>query len=259
MIYYIEIETCNQCNRACHWCVYGNNVEFRNRKIEYLDTIYIKKVVEELKEHHFTGSISLHSMNEPLLDDRIKEGTLIQLCKNIMGDKVKLNIVTNGDLLTEEILCKMIKSGLDAICISCYDNTIFDKARMLYEKYHKQINFTIYDYRENRKFNNRAGNVPMNGVYKQTYSWCLLPACTSIIGWNGEVRLCCNDATGKLRLGNIKEQKLFDILNSKKMKEYRRIITKERNEISPCDQCNYPGIQLPMQTNDNGITTFLDM
>lgn len=56
MVNYLEIETCNFCNRACSWCFFGNMEEFKNRKLEYLDTNYIKKIIQELKEHDYSGN-----------------------------------------------------------------------------------------------------------------------------------------------------------------------------------------------------------
>lgn len=248
MINYIEIETCNVCNRACSWCLYSTVEEYKNRKLEYLDTNYIIKVMEELKEHDFSGIVSLFSINEPLLDERIRDGTLMRLCRNILTDKIKINIVTNGDFLTDEVLYTMIESGLDIINISCYDDEIFGKANMLYKIYSDKIKFTIYDFRKTNYFNNRAGKVPFGEKNNHTYSFCLYPAFNAYIGWDGEIRLCCNEATRQIRFGNIKNQNLYDILNSKKMRECKRIIVNDRNKFPICSKCNCTGIRLPMDT-----------
>lgn len=37
------------------------------------------------------------------------------------------------------------------------------------------------------------------------------------------------------------------------MKEYRRIITKDRNKISPCNQCNFIGFRVPMEKTIEGV------
>lgn len=253
MLNYIELETCNICNRSCPWCFFGNKDEFRNRKQEYLDTYYIKKLLEELREHSYSGIISLFSVNEPLLDVRIRDGTLIRLCRNILNEKARINIVTNGDFLTDEVLCTMINAGLDLLNISCYDDEMLIKARTFYKTYNKQVKFTIYDYRRPESFNNRAGNVPVGGEYNQTHSICMSPLFTSVIGWDGEIRLCCNDVLGEVKFGNIKNQNLYDILNSRKMKEYRKIITKDRNQVFPCNKCNFIGYRLPMDNAIDGV------
>jgi 2-iminoacetate synthase ThiH len=96
MFNYLEIETCSLCNRTCPWCLFGQLPNFRGDQLQFLDTFYIEKILSELNQNRFKGVISLYSMNEPLLDERIKNGYLFQLCRNILTDTdVKIKINTN--------------------------------------------------------------------------------------------------------------------------------------------------------------------
>ena len=65
-----------------------------------------------------------------------------------------------------------------------------------------------------------------------------MPFFQTVIGWDGEVRICCHDALNKIKIGNIKNEGLLDILESKIAKKYRNDILLNRKEIYPCNICN---------------------
>lgn len=240
MFNYLEIETCSLCNRKCPWCLFGQLPNFRGDKLQFLDTVYIEKILNELNQNQFKGVISLYSMNEPLLDERIKDGSLFRLCRNILSNTdVKIKINTNGSLLDDGIM-KMFDSGLDNMYISCYDENMLNKAKSLQKKY---ASIVVLDY-TNEKANilkfNRAGSIKSySGFVTENKKSCTLPLFSSVIGFDGEVRLCCNDALGQIKLGNIKNENLYDILNGKEMKKLRNKILINKEEVFPCDICNF--------------------
>jgi len=213
---------------------------FRGDKLQLLDTVYIEKILNEMKQNQFKGIISFYSMNEPLLDERIKNGSLFRLCRNILSNAdVKIKINTNGSLLDDSIV-KMFDSGLDNMYISCYDKHMLNKAKSLQKKYTKIV---VLDY-TNEKANilkfNRAGSIKSySGYIAKNKKSCTLPVFSSVIGFDGEVRLCCNDALGQIKLGNIKHENLYDILNGKKMKKLRNQILINKEDVFPCNICNF--------------------
>lgn len=240
MFNYLEIETCNLCNRTCPWCLFGQLPNFRGDELQFLDTVYIEKILNELTQNQFKGVISFYSMNEPLLDERIKDGSLFRLCRNILSDTdVQIKINTNGSLLDDNIV-KMFNSGLDNMCISCYDDNMLNRAKSLQKEYPSIV---VLDYTNEKagilKFN-RAGSIKSySGFVNENKKSCTLPLFSSVIGYDGEVRLCCNEALGQIKLGNIKSENLYDILNSKEMKKLRNKILINREEVFPCDICNF--------------------
>lgn len=240
-IKYIEIETCSACTRCCNWCLYGHYNNFRERGNEILEIRYIEQVFKELAENGYKGIITLCSMNEPLLDERITDGTLLKLGRFILGDEIPFLLISNGDLLTEKILEILFVSGLSRLIISCYDK------QSLEECYHfTQYGFNV-EISDKRYFQNggweynRAGSIDCFSNKNLNYSTCYLPMFQSVIGWDGEVRLCCYDALGKVKLGNIKEVPYFDILTNKTFYELRSNIRTNRQTIAPCNICNYRG------------------
>lgn len=240
----IEIETSNKCNRDCSWCVYGEYETYRNRQIEYLETETIKNVVNDIRDIGFNGILSLFSINEPLMDERICDGTLIKLCKDIICDQAKIHLVTNGDFLTKQIMNTMIDAGLDCFGISCYDEKIYKKAIDFKNTYKDKVNLRIYDYRNNNMlYVNRAGSLAKD--LKKANDSCFLPMFQTVIGWDGEIRVCTNENLGKIKIGNVKNTSFKDIINNKEYKRLQKLIAINCNSIYPCNQCNYPGNFFP--------------
>lgn len=59
------------------------------------------------------------------------------------------------------------------------------------------------------------------------------------IGWNGDVILCCNDVDGELILGNLDEQSISEVWNSKKLLAIKRIHKQKQFERIPlCHTCD---------------------
>lgn len=103
-----SIETVLGCNLKCPVCYVGNNQIERNKGIMRLDDFrVISNKIATYAEYVF-----LHLWGEPLLNPHLFE--MIQITKTY----AKVNISTNGQLLTKEIANKLIESGTDEIIVS---------------------------------------------------------------------------------------------------------------------------------------------
>lgn len=240
MLNYLEIETCSLCNQTCPWCLFGQIPDFREKTLQLLDIAYIKKILLELRQNDFKGTISFYSMNEPLLDKRITDGSIFQLCREIIGEEVAIKIHTNGVLLTAENVSKMLHAGLDKIFISCYEEDIIRKAKKLKNVY-KKIEILNYTKENAKQLKcNRAGSIlPYETAPNESKKKCTLPIFSSVIGFDGEIRICCNDPLGQIKLGNIKNEDLFAVLNGKKASMLRNKILTNREDVFPCNICNF--------------------
>ncbi|MBY8999028.1 MAG: SPASM domain-containing protein [Candidatus Thorarchaeota archaeon] len=59
------------------------------------------------------------------------------------------------------------------------------------------------------------------------------------IGWNGDVILCCNDVDGEFILGNLSDQSISEIWNSKRLLAIKRIHKQKQFERIPiCHTCD---------------------
>lgn len=235
---YIEIETHSACTRECPWCLFGAYPEFRPQKLTFLETKYIYDTFENLYAHDFSGVIGLFSINEPLMDPRIVSGQLIRACKEILGKNVLVTITTNGDLLTNTLADQLFSFGLDTMKISCYSTEQFVKFEKIFGNY---PNVTILDqtrYLEGKFESNRGGslfNAPIS------FDSCYYPKYRTVVGWDGEVRICYNDVLQQRKIGNIKNIPLFEILESDEMYALRERIRTQRRFETPCCNCNVRG------------------
>lgn len=237
----ICIETNSKCTRQCPWCVNGQNEDYRNREQIMLDEKYIVNVLRDLNDLGFEGIISFSGCNEPLLDHRISDGTLIKLVKQISGNKFKTLIITNGDLLTNSILDRMIASGLDLLEVSCYEDKNLENAKIMYEVYKDKVDFTLYDYRDSSVLkHNHGGGIQWGD--KEIPKSCFMPILTSKISSDGNVCLCIFETQGLADLGNIKETPYKELLKSDTLNSLRRKIALDRKSVHPCDCCNFSGI-----------------
>jgi len=155
------------------------------------------------------------------------------------GADIKLNVTTNGDLLTKEIIENLINAGVDDLSISCYDSVILDKSRRFQRDFPciKTLDYTCEKVNELKL--NRAGSIKSyTGYVPEKDKSCVLPTFSTVIGYDGEIRLCFNDAVGQIKFGNIKNESFYEIINSNKMTKLRNQICVDRRNIFPCNVCN---------------------
>lgn len=140
----------------------------------YLDFKWIKKVIDELIELEYEGDIGFHRYNEPLIDPRIW---------NILDiNPFHVVIYTNGTTLTDSVRNRLSNYDLEIVFT---DHTLkqnkLDPRLNIYNW--EQVEFTRCG-RENQLTINHKGNMV----------------------------ICCYDWKDTVTFGNIKEEKLEDML-----------------------------------------------
>lgn len=114
----IEIETYNRCNGVCNFCPVSVQNETRIEK-RMSNKLFIK-IMKELEELKYDGSISLFSNNEPFLDDRIID---FQRYARKQLPNAYFHLYTNGTLLTIEKFISII-DYLDELIIDNYNQQL---------------------------------------------------------------------------------------------------------------------------------------
>lgn len=237
----IEIETLNRCNNVCSFCPVNKNADTREYKKMELDLFV--KIMEKLKAAQYQGSIGIYSNNEPFLDERICE--IARITKDYMPDN-HLYLYTNGILLTVENF-KDIMQYLDRMYIDNYNDALKlikpvqaihqyakqdaaykDKVRIRLRKLHDVL-FT------------RGGQAP-NRKEEQIRSLsfgCLLPFRQMVVRPDGKVSLCCNDALGKMTMGDLNTQSIEEVWNSPQYRAIRLSLAHGRENVTPlCTSCD---------------------
>lgn len=225
-----NIETYGHCNRACDFCFNSDRFPDRGPGIMPLETW--EKIINDLSALGFAGRISPHHYGEPLLDKRLPE--LLSMARKACPD-AELHFSSNGDLLTEALLLKLLDHGLDSILVTNYDDFERPLLTGLHEKYPDHVR-----YRQSRDmwFQNKAG-VQLDRVSSHARMPCLRPSRQLVVNWKGNVVLCCNDYYENHVFGNVMDASLLEIWNSDEFRRYRRLLGKGyRAEIDICANCD---------------------
>lgn len=240
---FIDINPTELCNRKCVFCPRHDPNKYPNQNLHMeIDTAH--KMREELEKLNWNGSINICGNGEPLLHKNI-----VDLVK-AFGDKIKIEITTNGDFLTVDLIKQLYESKLNFMIISMYDGpeqveyftSLFDESSIDKSKYILRDRW----YGENEEYGliltNRAGFFDWNkniGIGKQ----CFYMHYSMQIDWNGDVLSCCHDTYEKTRtFGNVNDETLLDIWNSNVWNKSRKLLGDGKRIELPCNKCDASGI-----------------
>ena len=243
---HIELSINGLCNRKCHFCP-RNNPEIYESKNEYMELNLWEKLVKELSERNYTGRLSFSGFSEPLIHrDIIK---MASVKKRYLEQNI-LEMVTNGDLLTENNAKELLNSGMDKILISMYDG---DHQIEMFEKLFKNIEASEERYILRKRylseteqygltFSNRAGSVEaIESKELPLKKKCYYTHYRMMINHNGDVLLCPHDWQSKIIAGNIKDENIFDIWYGEKLSYVRERLAKADRDFAPCNKCDVDG------------------
>ena len=218
----IAIETSSYCQLRCSIC--PNSVSERGLKKneKLLPHPIVVSLLLQLRKIKFRGGISFHRFNEPLTDKRLL--TFIMIARQCCP-KAKINIASNGLLLTQEYYNKQKTAGVDEIIVTEYtDKDLHRVEGVIYRK------LTIDDALYNRggliKIK-KLGKLPCQSAFSNGIS----------IDTEGNVLKCCNDFFSSEPFGNINNQLLLDIWHGKKYKEERKRLRKQKFISTLCKEC----------------------
>lgn len=245
----IEISESGICNRKCSFCPRSDPNFFE--KNEFIKDSLHKKMCKELKDLNYSGTVRYSGFVEPLLDKNIYK--LINMAR-VYLPKSNIELVTNGDVLSEKRLEKLFDNGLNKILISAYDGK--DQAKgfeelckslKLSEKqfivrhryYSKEENFGI-------TLSNRAGMMEnaeykIKSLSKSLKQPCFIPSYTFFLDYQGDVLMCPHDWGKKIILGNLNKEKLIDIWFSNKSINLRKSLNNSNRNFAPCNVCDVDG------------------
>ena len=108
----VRIETINSCNSKCSFYPMNvNSEETKLRNVVKMDNDLFEKIIKELHDENFEGDLKFYTQNEPLLDRRITD--FVKLAKKTVPKVKRIQIDTNGLLLTEELGVSLIEAGIN--------------------------------------------------------------------------------------------------------------------------------------------------
>ena len=249
----IEFNLYGTCNRNCSFCPVSNP-DVYEKKQEGISIKLFEKIMNDLVDLDYQGKILFSAYSEPMLHKEIN--SLISIAKQKLPTS-RVEIVSNGDLITTVKLKQLFDSGLDTISISMYDgdhqiehfNTMtaqlgLDKTQVvLRRRYYKDGNYGI-------TISNRSGLVDSNEYRDKNEQIinalplkekCYYPFYMMLVDYTGDVMLCPHDWSKKLSFGNVKEKSIGDIWKSKALNSIRNKLSNNDRNFSPCSGCDVMG------------------
>lgn len=231
----VEIEINHDCNRACTYC--PNSVTERKGQGRMPEELF-RRILGQLADIHYQGRISYHFYNEPLLSPDLDLFTA--LTKEILP-ACWIEIYTNGTLLTEPRLRKLIGLGVDKFTVTRHHA---DK-NYPFEEMHGRLDLETrrrikYQRHQELHYTSRGGLVEAGPDLQTPLSLpCLIPSTMLVVTVEGNVVPCFEDYDELNVMGNVRERHLSEIWDSPKYRAFRDDLKqKKRGDHPVCKDCN---------------------
>jgi len=258
----IYLEITNNCNLDCSFCIKNN------RQKKFMSIEEFKIILDKIKSK--TNYLYFHVSGEPLLHPNINE--FINLAKE---NSFNINITTNGYLIKRIINNQNIRQinislhSYDKKYNKSLDNYLKDIFEVI-DKLHNSTYFSLRFWANNinnseiikkleehfnKKIELKTGfeikkNVfismnkefiwpDLNNEYYNEIGTCYALKDHIGILSNGDIIPCCLDANGIIKLGNIFDNNLDDIINGER---YQNMLNGFKNNYKCeelCRKCNF--------------------
>jgi len=237
----IYIEITNICNLKCDFC------PETARKKENMSINVFEKIIEKVND--YTDYIYLHVKGEPLLYPELEQ--ILDICSEY---KKQVIITTNGVLLNEKKEMLVTKPAVRQINISLHatKKTFDNEIKYINENSNIIVQLRNWNMK-NRVVHSAKLKNNVYASYEEQFVWPDLKKekIISSIGTcyglrsqigilvDGTVVPCCLDNNGDINLGNILNEDLKDILESKKAREIKKGFLEGRFAEELCKKCGY--------------------
>ena len=236
----VDLMCTELCNLTCDFCPRSKGYPNQNL---HMDLSVVRKVARDLAKEDYENRIVFCGFGEPLLYNHLIEA--ISIIKTEMPWQENVHIVTNGDRLTRNKASELYAAGVDKIFVSMYDGKHqVDRFKEVFKGVdNNKYLLQHYYYGEDEgygfsKLSNRAG---YNFTDESPSKGCNMPFYAMNIHYDGDVLLCCQDWSKKVRFGNVMRSSLKDIwLNNMALQKFRSSLKNNRT-LSPCKNCNIDG------------------
>jgi len=234
----VELETQNRCNGSCNFCPVNKNDDIRPYA-KMTDELF-EKIMSELRELNYSGTLSLFCNNEPFLDTRL-EG-FAKIAREYLP-KARIQIYTNGTVLKLERFIEIIQY-LDVMVIDNYNDelkwhdTVIAIREYIKKNPELKSKVKIRMHKESAIMSTRGGQAPNSREIKTLPISCLLPFYHMVIRPDGKISLCCNDAWGKYTLGDVSQQSLEEVWYNDAFTEIRSKVREGRDTLELCKYCD---------------------
>jgi len=240
----VEIETLNRCNNNCSFCPVSQHQN--TWPLQHMSEELFDSIINQLADLDYSGTLSLFSNNEPLLDARLLK--FAELTRKKLP-KAYTYLYTNGILLTQNKLIVLLKY-MDHIHINNYnvDRSLIMPIQIVHQSLlemklplHK---VTIHLRNINQVLSTRGGSSPNKAIKAPVTCGCILPFSQLIIRPDGKVSFCCNDVLQCITLGDLARQNVIDVWHNELRRTHCDELLRTRKNHPLCKKCDF--IFLPL-------------
>lgn len=256
---YFELRT--RCNSQCTFCM--ASIFTDNRDDIAMPINLYDKIINELAEENFSGTIGFYVNNEPLLVKNLDQ--YINIARKKL-DNASLRILTNGLKLNPINGQMLLDCGINEIEVNLYQSslkTVIPKGLIKFENEvlkpllnnkkvkvnntFKYKNRNVRYHKVLRKVNEilttRGGTAPnMENIEKVYDGFCAYPFWQLNITADGRVAQCCADFYFDNVNLNCKQDNIYDIWRSKFFTNLRKdLLNGDRSKNNMCKKCDYAG------------------
>lgn len=197
----------------------------KSKKILPADIFYSS--IDCLNKYNYTGGISFHRYNEPLMDPRLIDFVKYAREKCPYSD---IFILTNGFYLNQELLDELVSAGVTHINVTGYSREEFNRLANLKASIPYKVFESIFD--------DRLKLYDWEKIKKEKIP-CYQPLSDLIITRDAELGLCHFDWKCKYSFGNLKEQALDEILLNSDIGKIYEDLTLGIRHFELCKHCTY--------------------
>ncbi len=220
----ICFELSNTCNyAACHRkCPVNQYATLRTLKTEIVEA-----VIEYAYQQEFTGWVSFHVYNEPMIDPR-----LIEFVSHASMLAMKPFIMTNGWYLDQNILTDLRAAGVHKLHVTTYSEPEFDRIRNLNfgDEIEHRVNWT-------KVLDDRLKIYDGPEIRENLTKPCSQPLGELMIRHTGQVGLCCNDWQMRHTFGDLNVQSIEEVLSMPRLEEIMWDLEKRFRKLEICKRC----------------------
>src|SRR3989344_7225813 len=245
----LEFNLCGSCTRKCVFCPHSSPSYPRTKA--FISVELFEKVMKDLQKVDFHETIIFSAFCEPLLHQQVE--LLVEIArKHCPGARIE--IVTNGDLVTADKVASLFAAGLTTLCVSLYDGPhqidhframqkqlgikdeqLVLRPRWLSAREHYGITLT-----------NRAGAIEIKdaGITVPTEplkKTCYYPFFQALIAHDGSILLCTHNWNKNIILGNVGKSSILEIWNNEMFKQIRTDLASSNRDFISCNLCNTDG------------------
>ncbi|NLS77335.1 MAG: hypothetical protein GXY76_08770 [Chloroflexi bacterium] len=205
----LNIETQSTCNRACPTCMrnsWPDRAALVERfEIHQMPGELVHSLLDQAAAMGYGGQVCLQHFNEPLQDGRLAE--FGRYAKGKGFAHVYAN--TNGDLLTPELAAEL-DGALDRLHIALYGPNKLERS-VRYRGWFAQTRLTFTDGSHVITHHSPYANLAACVAAARPQPCEREAQMRCIIGYTGQMYLCCDDILGQFGLGNAHDMSLEEL------------------------------------------------